>query len=234
MRTLLLFAAACVLTGCATKRYVRETVAPVNQKTSDLDKRSAENATAVQALDDKTQRNISRVDEKAGAAEARANEAARLAGQAGTQAAQAGEKAEAARALAEGGVARAGKLEKVVADLDKFRLASTTKVFFAFNQSNLNDDGKKDLDALARSLPPRYVLEVQGFSDSVGDADYNYALSEKRAAAVVRYLTTQHKVPVYRISTLGLGKEMPAVGGDPREIRKLSRRVEVKLYTPAE
>ena len=231
MRTLSTLALVCALTGCATKRYVHETVDPVNKKVTDLDKRSAENASAVQALDDKTQRSISRVDEKAGTADARANEAAKLAGQAGTQAAQAGEKADAARTLAEGGVARTGKLEKVVENLDKFRLTSTAKVFFAFNQSTLNDDGKKDLDALARSLPPKYVLEVQGFTDSVGAADYNYSLSEKRAAAVVRYLTTQHKVPVYRISTLGMGKDLPAEGANPRETRTLSRRVEVKLYT---
>src|SRR5262249_56108967 len=103
--------------GCASRRYVRQRVEPVNNKTADLDKRSAENASAIQALEDKTQRGIGRVDEKIAAVDAKAGDAARAAGQANTQATQAGEKADAARTLAESGVAKTNQLEKTIENL---------------------------------------------------------------------------------------------------------------------
>lgn len=227
---------AVLATGCATKRYVREQVDPVSKQVGDLDKRSAENASAIQTLEEKTQRGIARVDEKIGAADTKAAEAARTASEAGAQATRATEKADAARGLAESGVARADRLEKVVENLDRYRLSSTTKVYFAFDRSDLTDEAKKDLSALAQSLAnqTRYLLEVQGFTDATGTTDYNYALSEKRADTVTRYLTSQHKIPVYRIHSLGQGKDMPAEGANRLETRRLSRRVEVRVYTPGQ
>ena len=48
---------------------------------------------------------------------------------------------------------------------------------------------------------------------------------------MVRYLTEKHNIPVYRVHTIGLGKDMPAQAENKREARKLSRRVEAKVYT---
>jgi len=227
-------AAGMALSGCATKKHVRESLDPVNKQLGDLDKRNAENATAITALDEKTQRGISRVDEKASAADARAGDAAKEAAQAGKQAAQASEKADSARSLAESGSARAGRLEKVVESLDNYRVASSSTVYFDFNKSTLSEEARKELAALAQSAANarRYVIEVQGFTDSTGDAEYNYALSGKRAATVVRFFTTEQKIPVYRIHTLALGKDMPAEENKTSQGRKRNRRVEVKLYTP--
>jgi outer membrane protein OmpA-like peptidoglycan-associated protein len=44
----------------------------------------------------------------------------------------------------------------------------------------------------------------------------------------------EHKIPAFRIHTLGLGKDMPAEAENKREARKLSRRVEVKVFTPSD
>jgi len=232
---LTIITATILAAGCASKRYVRERVEPVNSHVGELDKRSAENASAIQALEDKTQRDTSRVSEKVATADAKAAEAARAAGQANAQATQAGERAEAARTLAENGMAKTDKLEKAIDNLDNYRVSTNLNVYFGFNKSDLGAEAKKDLDALAQSVADqrRFVIEIQGFTDSTGSTDYNYALSERRADTVARYLTTQHKIPVYRIHTLGLGKDVPAEGANQRETRKLSRRVEVKLYTPA-
>lgn len=231
----LMIAAAATL-GCATKKHVRESLDPVNKRIADLDKRSAENTSAIQSLEEKTQKNISRVEEKIGPVDGRAGEAARLANQAGSQAAQAGEKADAARKLAEGGLARADKLEKVVENLENYRLASSATVYFDFGKSVLTEPAAKDLDGVAQSVvnKRRFFIEVQGFTDTVGAADYNYGLSERRAAAVTRYLTTQHKIPVYRVHTLGHGKDRPAEAANTRDARRLSRRVELKVYLPPE
>jgi OOP family OmpA-OmpF porin len=228
--------ALAVAPGCATKKFVRTTVDPVSQQVTELDKRTADNARAIEQLDEKTQQGLSRVDEKAGQAQARADEAFHRAGDALTKTEQASQAAEGARSLAENSLSRATHVERVVENLDNYQMAEAKTVYFNFDRANLQDDAKKELDALAQSVAgrKRFVIEVQGFTDTTGPADYNYVLSEKRADSVVRYLTMEHKIPTYRIHSLALGKDMPAAAEDRREARRLSRRVEVKIYTPTE
>jgi OOP family OmpA-OmpF porin len=231
--TLAIAALAAAASGCATRRYVRNRTEPLEQKTADLDKRTAENAQKIGDLDAKTSREISRVDEKANAADAHAGDAARQANEALSRGDQAVQKAEAANALAESGLARTGRLEKFVDNIGSYQMSISKTVHFGFDKSTLNDEAKKELDDLANALQntKKYVIEVQGFTDSTGPSEYNYALSEKRATAVVRYLTEKHQIPVYRVHTIGLGKDMPVEANNRREARKLSRRVEVKVYT---
>jgi len=218
--------------GCASRRYVRNRTEPLDQHVGELDKKSAENAGKIGELDEKTSREISRVGEKAGAADARAGEAGKQATEAMTKGTQAMEKAEGARSLAENSMAKTGDLEKYIDNYDNFQMSTNKTILFGFDKWALNDDAKKELDELANSLSnaKKYVVEVQGFTDTTGPANYNYALSERRAATVVRYLTEQHKIPVYRVHTIGLGKDMPAQAENRREARKLSRRVEVRIF----
>ena len=224
-------ALATASTGCATRRYVRNRTEPINQQVGELDKRSTDNARKIGELDDKTSREISRVGEKASAADARANDAAKTAGDALTKGGQAMEQAHGARSMAENSMSRTGQLEKYIDSYDNFQMSSSKTILFGFDKTALTEDATKELDDLAQSLSnaKKYVIEVQGFTDTTGPSNYNYGLSERRAAAVVRYLTEKHNIPVYRVHTIGLGKDMPAEGKG-REARKLSRRVEVKVY----
>jgi len=223
-------------TGCATKKFVQASLDPVNKHVSELDKRSAENAKAIEQLDDKTGREISRVSEKANTADVRAGEADKKAVEALGRGSQAIEKAEAARTAAENSATKTGQLERVVENLENFQVSATKTVLFGFDKSALDDAAKQELDSLAQALAGarRFVIEVQGFADITGSSDYNYTLSGRRADAVVRYLTGQHKIPVYRVHTLAQGKDLPAEASDKKEARKLSRRVELKVYLPNE
>jgi OmpA-OmpF porin, OOP family len=224
--------------GCATKKFVRQNVDPVNQHVGELDKRSADNAKAIESLDEKTQREISRVGEEAGQkasqAQGRADEAYKQAQEGIAKAGQADSKAANAQTAADTSMAKANEVGRVVDNLDNYQMVGSKTVYFAFNKSGLQDDAKTELAEIARTAGnlKRFVIEVQGFTDTTGPADYNYALSQKRADAVVRYLTMEHKIPAFRIHTLGLGKDMPAEAANRREANKLSRRVEVKVYTP--
>ncbi len=240
MRTIpaLLGVTALMVLGpaCATKKFVRQNIDPVNQKVTDLDKRAADNARAIEQLDESTKRDFSRVDEKVQAADTKATEAGRKADEGIAKANQASEKAENARTLAENSMNRAGRLEKAFENLENYQVASTKTIYFGFNKANLDDEAKKELDDLARSLgsQKRFVVEVQGYTDVAGPADYNYELSAKRANGVVRYLTLQHKIPAYRVHTIGLGKDAPIEAATKKEARKLSRRVEVRVFVPSE
>ena len=126
-----------------------------------------------------------------------------------------------------------GTLGNRVENLDNFKFASTETVLFAVGKSELSKEAEAQLDAFSAKVVPmkHYIVEVQGFTDSTGASAANVELSRRRAAAVVRYLTLDGKLPLYRVNTIGYGKASPAADNKTRDGRKQNRRVEVKLYT---
>jgi outer membrane protein OmpA-like peptidoglycan-associated protein len=194
---------------------------------SDVDKKQAD---ALANLDNKEQKDVSRVDERAMSAENKATEAGRAAQAADQKAVQAGQDAHAANDLAQQANTRVGDVQKEVDGIDNFKVATTQDVLFGLNKAVLTDEGKSKLDALVQQTQgmARYQIEVQGFTDRTGPKDYNVALSARRADAVVRYLVDKG-VPLRRVHMIGLG-ETPKT--DATMSRKEMRRVVVNLYTP--
>jgi len=97
----------------------------------------------------------------------------------------------------------------------------------------LTPEAQEALDKLAadKGNVKRFVVAVEGFTDKIGSTEYNNALSQRRANAVVNYLVTKHNVPLFRIYMVGLGSQKPADEGRTREARMKNRRVEVKIYS---
>jgi outer membrane protein OmpA-like peptidoglycan-associated protein len=97
----------------------------------------------------------------------------------------------------------------------------------------LTRDAKEALDQIATNAPnvKDYIFVVQGFTDSIGGADYNYSLSRRRADAVIQYLAAQHNVPAYKIYVIGLGKNNPVDANKTRDGRAKNRRADVRLMT---
>jgi outer membrane protein OmpA-like peptidoglycan-associated protein len=229
--------AAVIGVGCATKKYVHETMVPVQQKVADLDKKNAEQDTAIAELG----KGVSRADERAKGADGRAGDAAREAARANEQAALANKQAGAAQSTADKGVAAAAQAERSVGTLgnkvenmDNFKLASTETVLFDLGKSELSKEAEAQLDAFAAKVAPmkHYVIDVQGFTDSTGAPAANIELSRRRAAAVVRYLTLDRQIPLFRVNNLGYGTASPAADNKTRDGRKQNRRAEVRLFTP--
>ena len=228
-------------TGCATKKYVAKTVAPVEQRVSgtetkngEQDKQIASQGTQIQELEgdlSKTKEKLGDTDNKA----TQAGEAAKAADQKAAAAQQsadgARQAADGARSFAEQGISR---LDVTVQNMNKFQMAKSESVLFAFNSDKLTADGKAQLDELANQAKgmDRFVVEVQGFTDKSGNAAYNDTLSEARAQAVARYLTNQYQIPVRDISMLGSGYAQPVGDDKTRDGRKMNRRVEVRLWIP--
>lgn len=232
---LALASAAFVNLGCATKKWVRQTVAPVQQRVDDIEKKNTQQDTTLAELE----KGVSRADERAQGADTRAGAAAREAARANEQAAIGIKDAAAARAIGEKGVARAGEVERnlgtlgtKVENLDNYKQIASETVLFDLGSATLKDEAKQQLDALASRVASmkRYTVEVQGFTDSTGDAETNIRLSQRRADAVVRYLTLQGKLPLYRVMTVGYGEDNPAGDNKTRDGRKQNRRVEVRVY----
>lgn len=205
--------------GCASKNYVRQETTPLINKTNELDDMTAKNSHDIKDVDSRSQSGIQQV-------QAKADEVNRKAQAAGQQADQ-------AQTLASNASNRVNTLQNTVANLDNYRVVNQTSVQFGFDKDDLTKDAKGALDQLATNVPNTkgYIITVEGATDSTGDAEYNYALSQRRADAVIQYLASQHSVPAYKIYLIGLGKDKPVEPNTTREGRAKNRRVDVRLMT---
>jgi len=218
--------------GCATKKHVREAIAPVQNQVnqtqaqvSSLQKQADDQKQAIGDLD----RQVATADEKASDAGKKAAEAAAAAAQANSAAAAASQQAQAANNLAQ---QTGTKLDTTINNLDNYKLISTSPIYFKFGQSNLTKDEQAKLDDMIQKLNglKAYLVEVEGFADRSGNVAYNRELSRKRADAVVHYLAVEHNIPLRSIRELGVGSDFPDATNKTREERKENRRVDVKIY----
>jgi outer membrane protein OmpA-like peptidoglycan-associated protein len=244
MRVLL--ATTCILAGsllaggCATKKYVRNTTAPIQAKVDQVGTETTQNTqqledtkTQLKQVDDKAQSGINAAQERASAADQHAAAADQHAATADQHATAAMNRANSVGDMADANNKDLNKLRAEVANIDDYKLQDSASVPFAFDKFALSASAKEDLDNLAGSLQAnkRFVISVEGFTDSTGDKAYNEALSRKRADAVVTYLVSKHDVPIYRIHMIGLGEDKPVDEGKDRAARAKNRRVEVKVFT---
>lgn len=221
-----------VTVGCATKKHVREAIAPVQNQlnqtdahVSALQKQTDDQKQAIGDLD----RQVATADEKATEAGKKADAAAASAAQANTAAAAASQQAQAANTLAQ---QTGTKLETTIQNLNNYKLVSTSPVYFKFGQSRLGKDEQAKLDDTIQKLNGMkdYLVEVEGFADKTGNLAYNRELSRRRADAVVHYLAVEHNIPLRSIRELGAGSDFPDAVNKTRDDRKENRRVDVRIY----
>ena len=224
---------AMLASGCATKKYVRNTTAPIQAKVDQVGDQTNKNTSG---LED-SRKEIKSVDERAGngisAAKERAMTADNHAGEAMKKAEEASTAATDAKTKADQDAIEITSLKGMVANLDDYKPVAETTVQFAFGKDKLTPDGQAALDKLAadKGNMKRFVIAVEGFTDKIGSTEYNNALSRRRADAVVNYLVTKHDIPLYRVYVVGLGSQKPAEEGNTRAARSKNRRVEVKIYS---
>jgi outer membrane protein OmpA-like peptidoglycan-associated protein len=109
-------------------------------------------------------------------------------------------------------------------------------IFFDFDKSTLRNTSNVELNNILRFLNkyPKVVVEIAGYTDSKGAAEYNQKLSTERAQAVVAYLISKG-IASSRMIPKGYGETAPDAlnsnkdGSDNPEGRQLNRRVELKI-----
>jgi OmpA-OmpF porin, OOP family len=101
-------------------------------------------------------------------------------------------------------------------------------VQFAKGSADLTAAAMQTLNELGKALNEpalaAYRFRIEGHTDTVGSADYNKQLSDRRAAAVVDYLATTFKVDRNRMEPVGMGEQgllvpTPDQTGEPRNRR---------------
>lgn len=103
-------------------------------------------------------------------------------------------------------------------------------VLFTSGKSDLRSVASGHLDKLAAFLTryPQRTVTIQGYTDSLGNEDYNLRLSEQRAESVRLYLAG-HGVASSRLAASGRGESDPVADNDSSAGRQQNRRVQVHI-----
>jgi len=172
----------------ARKKWVHRQVDPVKGRVNELDQLQAKNANDIRDVDTRATAGINKAQSAADLADQHAQDASN--------------KANAAQTTATNASNRATSLNNTVTNLDQYTEVASTSVKFASGRTTLGPKAKAELDDVATKLANEkgYIVEVQGYSRA------GVQTSQAMADSVVRYLVTEHQVPVYRIYRTGLGK----------------------------
>jgi outer membrane protein OmpA-like peptidoglycan-associated protein len=201
-----------IFSGCATKKYVAEQIAPVADRVTNTENRIGqtegqiaklgERATADEGKITKIEGDLSKVDAKAD------------------------------RALAAFGNLKFERRVSLATDMKE-------GANFGFNSTTLSNEAKQKIDEFFNSLKgttagaENTVFLVAGHTDNKGTDDINYELGRKRADMVTRYLVTQKKIDPLHIVTASYGETVPVAENNTREGRTKNRRVEILAYSEA-
>lgn len=100
-------------------------------------------------------------------------------------------------------------------------------VFFDFDKWDLRPESYTELDRVVKLLNenPAIEIEMTAHTDSRGNDDYNFKLSDNRARSVMEYILSKG-IDAKRITSKGYGETKPVVPNDTDENRQLNRRVE--------
>jgi outer membrane protein OmpA-like peptidoglycan-associated protein len=119
----------------------------------------------------------------------------------------------------------------------EIRIALASDVLFDFDQADLLPKAIPALEKVATVLKsyPNATCSIEGYTDSLGNDQYNQELSKRRAESVKNWLIA-HGV-ISPLSAQGLGKQRPVSpnklpnGKDNPEGRAKNRRVEIVVKT---
>jgi len=115
--------------------------------------------------------------------------------------------------------------------IEKDALFTLNSIFFDFDKAVLKPESFPELERVVQFMndKPSVTIEIEGHTDNIGKADYNKVLSERRANAVKKFLTTKG-LAANRISTIGFGETRPIVSNDDeKDGREVNRRVVFKI-----
>ena len=108
------------------------------------------------------------------------------------------------------------------------RVSMLVNIEFDAGKAAVDDRFQEDIEMLAKFLKdyPSEKVVIEGYTDNIGDENFNQKLSEKRAQNVRQALIDKFGIDGSRITAIGYGEENPLVSNDTEEGRQQNRRVE--------
>jgi peptidoglycan-associated lipoprotein len=217
---------ALVLSGCATREYVHEYVQtqlnPVSAKVGALETRSSALESRASSADAAIAETGKRVDSAVSEIQVTLKVHADRIARNETDIAQLSKTAQDAveRANAAGKLAQGKLVYEVVLSDDKLK--------FGRNKAMLSKDAQAALDGFAAKLKgdnKNVFIEIQGHTDSRGEAGFNMKLGEVRGEAVRRHLNMKGGIPLHRMSVISYGETAPVADNKVKAGREQNRRV---------
>lgn len=104
---------------------------------------------------------------------------------------------------------------------------------FKFDSFELSDEAKAYIDQFVQTLIEQdrgVYLEIQGHTDNTGPEEWNLILGKKRADAVMEYLHKQYRIPLHRMAVISYGSDSPIADNATRDGRAQNRRVVILVY----
>ena len=193
-------------TGCASKGFVREEIAAIDEKVAGVETSVEENQKRIKEHDVRLASLGSLITENQSALEAH--------------------KVDTDSKLTEVKKMAQGKLifqETLRNEEAKFK----------FDSAELSDGAKAALDGFVQTLIAEdrgVYLEIQGHTDSTGEDSVNLSLGKRRAQAVMEYLHKQYRIPLHRMEVISYGSAQPIADNSTRDGRAQNRRVVILVY----
>lgn len=119
-----------------------------------------------------------------------------------------------------------------VANIDQYNIHGTTNVYFDTGRHNLDGNDMANLCQAAQQAQntENALLLVVGYTDNVGDQDFNQELSERRATRVVNYLQQECGWEPWRMLVpTGMAEADPTADNTTENGRAQNRRVAVNI-----
>jgi len=198
--------------GCATKQYVGEQIAPVSDRVTKVENRIGQTEGQIVKLDEKAtaqEGKISKIEQDLVKVDAKAE-----------------------RALANFGNLKFERRVTLATDMKE-------GANFKFNSTSLSKEAEQKIDEFLNGLNgssaglENAVFLVAGHTDNKGTEDINYELGKRRADMIGRYLVTQKKIDPLRVVTASYGETVPVADNKTRDGRAKNRRVEILVYREA-
>ena len=199
---LLIAAGAFLATGCASKGYVRSEMTTIDEKVEGVEQAVEENQKRIKVHDEQ----LATIGETISQQDARLK-------------------------AVDGRIDEVRKSVKGTLILRETIRSGDAK--FGFDSWELAPEAQTALDNFVAALIEANVgvyIEIQGHTDSTGEAAWNLQLGEKRAQAVRDYLYKKHHIPLHRMEVVSFGSGAPVADNATAQGRAANRRVEILVY----
>lgn len=116
-------------------------------------------------------------------------------------------------------------------DLPDRTISKYSLVLFDFDSDVISAQDKKIIDDyVIPGIKANSTVQIYGYTDRIGDENYNKKLAERRANNVQKYIAS--KVKNVKFETFGLGEGVQIFNNDAPTGRQLSRTVQIYIITP--
>ena len=224
-----------VLSGCASRGYVRKTV---NTSSDALSARIEGNESEMKEIRDSLDKRVSGVDTRVSEVDSRVtsldSKTTEGFNSVRTDVRNVDQRTGEARSAADRAANGVNVLDQKFQNRNMFNVSEEKTIQFKFDSAKLDKQYTDLLDEVAADLlqNPNAIVVLEGRTDSTGNKDYNVRLGERRIEAVRRYLAVEKGVPVYKIHDISFGAEKPIAENKTHDGREKNRAVTMTVMAP--